>query len=61
MVMALHNAGLRVVQDTVFNHTNASGEGPNSILDEIDGSTPSLRSLRASSHRSRASFNLVSG
>jgi len=26
MVMALHNAGLRVVQDVVFNHTYAAGE-----------------------------------
>jgi pullulanase len=35
MVQGLHNAGLRVVQDVVFNHTNASGEGPNSNLDEV--------------------------
>jgi len=35
MVEGLHNAGLRVVQDVVFNHTNASGEGPNSNLDEV--------------------------
>jgi pullulanase len=35
MVMGLHNAGLRVVQDVVFNHTNAFGEGPNSNLDEV--------------------------
>ncbi len=35
MVAGLHNAGLRVVQDVVFNHTNASGEGPNSNLDEV--------------------------
>ncbi len=33
--MGLHKAGLRVVQDVVFNHTNASGEGPNSNLDEV--------------------------
>jgi pullulanase len=35
MVEGLHDAGLRVVQDVVFNHTNASGEGPNSNLDEV--------------------------
>jgi pullulanase len=35
MVDGLHKAGLRVVQDVVFNHTNASGEGPNSNLDEV--------------------------
>jgi pullulanase len=35
MVQGLHRAGLRVVQDVVFNHTNASGEGPNSNLDEV--------------------------
>jgi pullulanase len=35
MVEGLHTAGLRVVQDVVFNHTNASGEGPNSNLDEV--------------------------
>jgi len=35
MVDGLHRAGLRVVQDVVFNHTNAAGEGPNSNLDEI--------------------------
>jgi pullulanase len=35
MVNGLHRAGLRVVQDVVFNHTNASGEGPNSNLDEV--------------------------
>jgi pullulanase len=35
MVQGLHQAGLRVVQDVVFNHTNASGEGPNSNLDEV--------------------------
>ena len=35
MVEGLHNAGLRVIQDVVFNHTNASGEGPNSNLDEV--------------------------
>lgn len=35
MVDGLHQAGLRVVQDVVFNHTNAAGEGPNSNLDEV--------------------------
>lgn len=35
MVMGLHQTGLRVVQDVVFNHTNAFGEGPNSNLDEV--------------------------
>ena len=35
MVDGLHRAGLRVVQDVVFNHTNAAGEGPNSNLDEV--------------------------
>jgi pullulanase len=35
MVQGLHHAGLRVIQDVVFNHTNASGEGPNSNLDEV--------------------------
>ncbi len=35
MVQGLHTAGLRVIQDVVFNHTNASGEAPNSNLDEV--------------------------
>ncbi len=35
MVMGLHNAGLRVVQDVVFNHTYMSGENTFSVLDEI--------------------------
>ena len=35
MVQGLHRAGLRVIQDVVFNHTSASGEGPNSNLDEV--------------------------
>jgi len=35
MVEGLHAAGLRVVQDVVFNHTNAAGEAPNSNLDEV--------------------------
>jgi pullulanase len=35
MVQGLHRAGLRVIQDVVFNHTNASGEAANSNLDEV--------------------------
>jgi pullulanase-type alpha-1,6-glucosidase len=35
MVMAINNTGLRVVQDVVFNHTNASGQSPRSVLDRI--------------------------
>ncbi len=35
MVEGLHTAGLRVIQDVVFNHTSAVGEGPNSNLDEV--------------------------
>lgn len=35
MVQGLHSSGLRVVQDVVFNHTNAYGESPNSNLDEV--------------------------
>ena len=35
MVEALHLSGLRVIQDVVFNHTNAAGEAPNSNLDEV--------------------------
>lgn len=35
MVQGLHRAGLRVIQDVVFNHTNAIGENPNAVLDEI--------------------------
>lgn len=35
MVQALNNAGLRVVVDVVYNHTNASGQSPNSVLDRI--------------------------
>jgi pullulanase len=35
MIEGIHHAGLRVVQDVVFNHTNAAGEGPNSNLDEV--------------------------
>ncbi len=35
MVMGLHNVGLRVVQDVVFNHTYALGESTFSVLDEV--------------------------
>lgn len=35
MVKGLHRAGLRVIQDVVFNHTNAVGESPNSVLDQV--------------------------
>jgi pullulanase len=35
MVMALNAAGLRVVQDVVFNHTNAAGQAERSVLDKI--------------------------
>lgn len=35
MVKALHNAGLRVGLDVVYNHTSASGQQENSILDRI--------------------------
>ena len=35
MVMALHRAGLRVGMDMVYNHTSASGQKANSVLDRI--------------------------
>jgi pullulanase len=35
MVQALNEAGLRVVMDVVYNHTNASGQDPRSVLDKI--------------------------
>jgi pullulanase len=35
MVRALHSVGLRVIQDQVFNHTSASGQAANSVLDKI--------------------------
>src|SRR6266481_445273 len=35
MVQGLHHSGLRVIQDVVFNHTNAIGVGPNSVLDKV--------------------------
>ncbi|MCB0232543.1 MAG: pullulanase-type alpha-1,6-glucosidase, partial [Anaerolineae bacterium] len=35
MVQALNAAGLRVVMDVVYNHTNASGQAEKSVLDKI--------------------------
>ncbi|WP_456824848.1 pullulanase-type alpha-1,6-glucosidase [Cellulomonas sp. P5_E12] len=35
MVGALHSDGLQVVLDQVFNHTTASGQSPQSILDRV--------------------------
>ncbi|MEP7135657.1 MAG: pullulanase-type alpha-1,6-glucosidase [Chloroflexota bacterium] len=35
MVQALSQSGLRVVMDVVYNHTNASGQNPNSVLDRV--------------------------
>lgn len=35
MVQALNQNGLRVVADVVYNHTNASGQNANSVLDKI--------------------------
>jgi pullulanase len=35
MVQGLHRSGLRVIQDVVFNHTNAVGETANSVLDKV--------------------------
>ncbi len=35
MVLGLHEAGLRVIQDVVFNHTFASGQAPFSVLDQV--------------------------
>jgi len=35
MVQGLHDAGLRVTMDVVFNHTSASQQGPLSVLDKI--------------------------
>lgn len=35
MVQALNQTGLRVVMDVVYNHTNASGQNPKSVLDKI--------------------------
>ena len=35
MVQAINQAGLRVVMDVVYNHTNAAGQGGTSVLDRI--------------------------
>ena len=35
MVQALNQAGLRVVLDVVYNHTNASGQAEKSVLDKV--------------------------
>ena len=35
MVQSLNQSGLRVVMDVVYNHTNASGQNANSVLDRI--------------------------
>jgi len=35
LVMALDALGLRVVVDVVFNHTNAAGQSPRSVLDRV--------------------------
>lgn len=35
MNMALHNMGLRVVMDVVYNHTNSSGLWEHSVLDKV--------------------------
>lgn len=35
LVMGLHRAGLRVGMDMVYNHTSASGQHPQSVLDRI--------------------------
>ena len=35
MVMALHHAGLRVIQDVVFNHTSGFGQVESSVLDKV--------------------------
>ncbi|MBI4762272.1 MAG: pullulanase-type alpha-1,6-glucosidase [Chloroflexota bacterium] len=35
MVQALNQSGLRVIMDVVYNHTNASGQSPNSVLDRV--------------------------
>jgi pullulanase-type alpha-1,6-glucosidase len=35
MVQSLNETGLRVVMDVVYNHTNASGQSDNSVLDRV--------------------------
>jgi pullulanase-type alpha-1,6-glucosidase len=35
MVKSLHDTGLRVIMDVVYNHTSAAGQNPKSVLDRI--------------------------
>jgi len=35
MVQSLNQSGLRVVMDVVYNHTNASGQSENAVLDRM--------------------------
>ncbi len=35
MVQSLSQSGLRIVMDVVYNHTNAAGQNPNSVLDRL--------------------------
>jgi pullulanase-type alpha-1,6-glucosidase len=35
MVQGLNRAGLRVVMDVVYNHTNSAGQNPKSVLDKV--------------------------
>jgi pullulanase len=35
MLQGIHSAGLRVIQDLVFNHTSAHGQNSDSVLDKI--------------------------
>ena len=35
MVLGLHNIGLRVIMDVVYNHSTSAGQNGNSILDQI--------------------------
>ena len=35
MVKAMHDNGLRVIMDVVYNHTTASGQGDKSVLDKV--------------------------
>jgi pullulanase len=35
MVLGLNELGLRTVMDVVYNHTNASGQNPKSVLDKV--------------------------
>ena len=52
MVKGLHRAGLRVIQDVVFNHTSSSGRNLNSVLDQV---------VPGYYHRLNADGNLLSG